>query len=104
MEEELLFIADNAGKDEDDPKLANAAVQRARIQVETRKWVMSKQLPRRYGERVALSGAEDALPISISNADAAREVAMLLATAAARKVKAQRRLDLEVEQEGNGDA
>lgn len=95
MEEELVEIADNAGLDESDPKLANAAVQRARIQVETRKWVMSKQLPRRYGERVALAGADDAPAISISSDDAAREVALLLAGAASRKVTAERKAQAE---------
>jgi hypothetical protein len=102
MEDQLLQLSDDAGVGEEDPKLANAAVQRARLQIDARKWVMSKQNPRRYGDRVALGGDSETGPIQISNADAAREVAMLLATAAARKVKAQRKLDLEVEQEGNG--
>ncbi len=96
MEEELLEIADNAGKGETDPKLANAAVQRDRLRIDTRKWVAAKQNPRRYGDRVALAGDETSAPIKISNEDAAREVAMLLATAAARKVQAQRGSD------GNG--
>ena len=30
----------------------NAAVQRARLRVDTRKWLMSKLAPRKYGDRV----------------------------------------------------
>ncbi len=101
MEEELLEIADNAGKGETDPKLANAAVQRDRLRIDTRKWVAAKQNPRRYGDRVALAGDETSGPIKISNEEAAREVAMLLATAAARKVQAQRKAEV-VESDGNG--
>ena len=102
MEDQLLQLSDRAGLEEENPKLANAAVQRARLQVDTRKWVMSKQNPRRYGDRVALGGDSETGPIQISNEDAAREVALLLATAAARKVKAERQAQLEAQQ-GNGD-
>ena len=103
MEEELLEIADNAGKGETDPKLANAAVQRDRLRIDTRKWVAAKQNPRRYGDRVALAGVEDA-PIRVtSDQDAAREIAMLLAMAATRKMKAEREAEAEaVESDGNG--
>ncbi len=90
MEEQLLQLADGKGASESDPKLANAAVQRARLQVDTRKWLMSKMRPDRYGDRVALTGDSNGSPIRLSNADAAREVALLLATAAARRVLAER--------------
>ena len=90
MEEELLQLADGEGVPESDPKLANAAVQRARLQVETRKWIMSKMRPDRYGDRVAIGGDSSGPPIRLSDESAAREVAMLLATAAARKVTAER--------------
>ena len=95
MEDELLQLSDGAGQDEKDPKLANAAVQRARLQVDTRKWVMSKQNPRRYGDRVIVGGDADSAPIQLSNADAAREVALLLATAAARRIEAERKAEVE---------
>ena len=90
MEDELLQLSDEAGLGEENPKLANAAVQRARLQVDTRKWVMSKQNPKRYGDRVLVGQDPSSGPIQLSNADVAREVAMLLATAASRKVLADR--------------
>jgi hypothetical protein len=34
------------------PPNDNAAVQRARLRVDTRKWLMSKLAPRKYGDRV----------------------------------------------------
>jgi hypothetical protein len=34
----------------------NAAVQRARLMVESRKWLLSKMLPKIYGDKIELSG------------------------------------------------
>ena len=41
-----------------------AAVQKHRLQVETRKWLLSKLAPKRYGEKLELSG-DSANPIAI---------------------------------------
>ena len=41
-----------------------AAVQKHRLQVETRKWLLSKLAPKRYGEKLELSG-DAANPIAI---------------------------------------
>lgn len=38
----------------------NSVVNAARLQIDTRKWVASKLMPRRYGERVTLEGNPDA--------------------------------------------
>lgn len=46
MEEDLLAIADNVST------VSRAEVDRARLQIDARKWVMSKRLPKKYGERV----------------------------------------------------
>ena len=89
MEEQLLQLADGKAAPGSDPKLAMAEIQRARLQVDTRKWLMSKLRPERYGDRVVLSGDSRGEPIRLSNTDAAREVALLLTTAAARRVKAE---------------
>ena len=58
--EEILAIADNAGEDtlldeESGRVVANhAAVQRARLRIDSRKWLMSKMLPRKYGNHTQL--------------------------------------------------
>jgi hypothetical protein len=49
-EEDLVEIAD-AGSDGDS--------NRARLRVDTRKWLMSKRLPKKYGDKVALAGDSD---------------------------------------------
>jgi hypothetical protein len=38
----------------------NAAVQRARLMVESRKWMLSKMLPKIYGDKIELSGDANA--------------------------------------------
>jgi hypothetical protein len=45
--EEIIELADEPVAPND-----NAAVQRARLRVDTRKWLMSKLAPRKYGDRV----------------------------------------------------
>jgi len=50
MAEEALAIADDTSGDP----------ARDRLRVDTRKWLLSKMAPRRYGERVTLAGDEDA--------------------------------------------
>lgn len=54
--DEMVDIADN----EPDPK-------KARVMVETRKWVASKFMPRVYGDRVAVTGATDGAPIQVES-------------------------------------
>jgi hypothetical protein len=57
-----------------------------RLQVDTRKWLLSKMAPKRYGDRTAmeLTGANGG-PVQISDADRAARVAGLLALAEQRK-------------------
>jgi hypothetical protein len=45
--EDIIALADEPIEPGD-----NAAVQRARLRVDTRKWLMSKLAPRKYGDRV----------------------------------------------------
>jgi hypothetical protein len=42
-----------------DGKPDNALVQQARLRVDTRKWLLSKMLPRRFGDRVTTEVAGD---------------------------------------------
>jgi hypothetical protein len=48
LADEIVYIADNA---ED--------YQKARLQVDARKWVASKLKPKKYGDRMALAGDDD---------------------------------------------
>lgn len=69
---------------------ANAIVMHRRLMIDTDKWLLARWFPTQYGERVAVTGADGA-PLQISNADAVREVTLLLATAAARKLIEERK-------------
>ena len=56
--------------DEDIPKDAydrsdNAAVQRNRLRVDSRKWLLSKLAPKKYGDKLTLSGDNDS-PVIIT--------------------------------------
>lgn len=60
MAEELLDIADDATNDWMDKRFGetevrvidNEAIQRSKLRVDTRKWLMSKMLPKKYGDKV----------------------------------------------------
>lgn len=71
MAEDVLEIADNEVEQplivdglpmQVDGKLVmvkdNVSVQHAKLRVDTRKWLMSKMKPKKYGERVAVAGDE----------------------------------------------
>lgn len=47
MAEEIVQISDDASRDDSSP----ASVARARLMVDTRKWIASKLLPKAYGDR-----------------------------------------------------
>lgn len=55
MAEEILDIADEVSvRDDVDPRV----VQRDKLRIDTRKWLLSKALPKIYGDKVALTDAE----------------------------------------------
>lgn len=62
LAEELLAISDEreveVRYDGEDVKLdlSNTAVARNRLRIDTRKWVLSKMLPKIYGDKLELSG------------------------------------------------
>ena len=67
MEDEILDIVDDSrndwvereGKDGEPVIVLNdEAIQRSRVRVEARKWLMGKAAPKRYGDRVALTGKD----------------------------------------------
>ena len=69
LADEILQIADSQEGDvlvkEDGTAIVNHdAIQRAKLRVDTRKWIMSKIAPKKYGDRLDLnhSGRIDTLP------------------------------------------
>jgi hypothetical protein len=73
--DDLLDIADNQGGD----------VHRDRLRLDTRKWLLSRWAPQSYGDRVAVTGAEDGPPIQISDTDRAARIAQILEAAKRRR-------------------
>jgi len=59
MADELVELAD-ADCSGPDGKPDNALVQQRRLQVDTRKWILSKMLPRRFGDKIEISSDPDA--------------------------------------------
>lgn len=56
--EEIIEISDEADDILSDGSVDHQSVQRSRLRVDTRKWLLSKLLPRQYGEKVELTGAD----------------------------------------------
>lgn len=66
MADEILEIADDATNDwmrrEQDGLMVadHEHMQRSKLRVDARKWLMSKMLPKKYGDRLAVAGDPDA--------------------------------------------
>lgn len=87
--DEILEIADDGGEDwkasDSGDKFNAEHVQRSKLRVDARKWLMSKAAPKKYGEKVQQvhTGLDDG-PIQAeigerSDTDRARALALLLA-------------------------
>lgn len=67
--DEIIDIADDNSLDfkEDNGRVSvdHENIQRARLRVDTRKWYLSKVLPKVYGDKLAISGDPDGAPIKI---------------------------------------
>lgn len=97
--DEILEIADDAsndwmvrnkGQDNEVEVLNHEHVQRSKLRIEARRWLMGKLAPKKYGEKVAIGGDPDAPPLQVAEAsplDVARRVAFLLARGAAEAGK-----------------
>lgn len=63
MAEETVEIADDSGLDvvmtADGPRADGEVVQRAKLRVDTRKWLLSKLAPKRYGDRLQVEATMD---------------------------------------------
>jgi hypothetical protein len=94
MADSLLEIADNTEKDfrpgtnQDGAKIVDEkAINRAKLQIETRRWLLSKLLPRQFGDKVHVDGqveVQHTLP-PLSKYERARRVALILEMAKSEK-------------------
>lgn len=93
MAEELLEIADTpviGEETEDDGEKVKTKrgdmLNHRRLQVDARKWYLSKLAPKKYGDKQAmeLTGA-DGGPVVLTDSERAAKLAAILATAQARK-------------------
>jgi hypothetical protein len=67
MFEDMLDIADDGRNDfiesEDGTRLNSENIQRSRLRVDTRKWALSKMMPKKYGDKLDLTtGGEKIQP------------------------------------------
>jgi hypothetical protein len=65
MAEEILDISDDSSQDvtfddNGNPRQNNEFAARSKLRVDTRKWILSKVLPKVYGDRTVLAGDKDA--------------------------------------------
>ena len=71
MADEIVEIADDSSGDTiTDPetgadRMDGEWVARSRLRLDTRKWLLSKCLPKIYGDKIALSGDADGAPIKV---------------------------------------
>jgi len=59
LADELLDISDSDVDTLPDGKKDWAAIQKHKLQVDTRKWLLSKLAPRKYGDRIEVAGDAD---------------------------------------------
>ena len=74
LAEETLLIADESSQDtyvdaDGNVKTNTEAIQRSRLRVDTRKWLASKMAPKKYGDKVAIGGADDLGPVQTVTKD-----------------------------------
>jgi hypothetical protein len=89
MAEQCIEIADDSGSDfsagDDGPAFNAEHVQRSKLRVDTRKWLLAKMAPKKYGDRIDVGNA-DGKPFEVKDTgEAATRIATLLATAQQRK-------------------
>lgn len=60
---ELVEIADTEPGTTDSGGTDTGKVQHLKLRVDTRKWILAKLLPKVYGDKLAIGGAEDLPPV-----------------------------------------
>ena len=68
LAEEILLIADDGSNDtytdgDGNCRTDAEAIQRSKLRVDARKWLASKMAPKKYGDKVAIGGADDLGPV-----------------------------------------
>jgi hypothetical protein len=58
MAQELLDLSDQDVGQTHDNKKDWAAIQKHKLQVDTRKWLLARLAPKKYGDRLAIAGDE----------------------------------------------
>lgn len=71
LADEMIDISDDISRDitqdaEGRLVIDGFAAQRAKVMIDTRKWVASKLKPKKYGDKIAVGGDENAPPIKQS--------------------------------------
>ena len=73
LAEEIMDISDDSfdsAINADDPKRANSLVHAHQLRIDTRKWIMSKMKPKKYGDKLDVTTGGDKLPSPIYNGTA----------------------------------
>ncbi len=87
LADDLVDIADDGSNDwmlKNDPEnpgyaVNGEAIQRSRLRVDARKWAASKLRPKKYGDKLALGGDPEGVPITVAtDRDTAKAIASLL--------------------------
>jgi hypothetical protein len=71
MANEVLELSDKDVGLQPDGKKDWAAVQKHKLQVDTRKWLLSKLAPKKYGDRLELAGDKEN-PLQVQTIDASK--------------------------------
>lgn len=71
LAEEILGIADNGENDtyvdeNGNKRTDQDVIARSRLRVDARKWLASKMAPKKYGDKLAVGGADDLPPVQVS--------------------------------------
>jgi len=74
LAEEILEIADESTSDtytdeNGNERVNNEVVARSRLRVDARKWLASKMAPKKYGDKVAIGGADDLPPVALQKVE-----------------------------------
>jgi len=67
--EEILAISDDGSNDymevEGKTVVDHEHIQRSRLRVDTRRWLLSKMLPKQYGDKMQVGGIENGTPLTV---------------------------------------
>jgi hypothetical protein len=85
LAEEIIAIADDSTGDsykdsEGRLRTDHEVVNRSRLRVDTRKWYLSKVLPKVYGDKIEHTG-KDGAPLALGDVELARRLAFVLSQA-----------------------